>query len=153
MVVIATVVVVAAVALRAAVEDIRSHVLRNRLTMAIAVVTIVGVTLDALWPESKGIELGDLLRGSAIFAGPWLLIHLAQPTGVGFGDIKYGGALGLSLGWISPDAALGAILTVLVVGGIHAAAVILAKRTTHVAIPFGPAILAGYTAEMVTRLT
>jgi leader peptidase (prepilin peptidase)/N-methyltransferase len=80
-------------------------------------------------------------------AGGWLLFAvqaLIYPAGIGWGDVKLAGVLGLYLGWLG----LGALLAGLVAGYLLAAvtgiALLAARRVSRSSLlPFGPFLLAG----------
>jgi leader peptidase (prepilin peptidase)/N-methyltransferase len=74
-----------------------------------------------------------------------LIPHLISPRGMGFGDVKLAGVMGLYLGWLAPtwggsvyvilvSLVLGAVLGVVLGVGV---AVVRRKRG---AFPFGPAL-------------
>jgi leader peptidase (prepilin peptidase)/N-methyltransferase len=83
--------------------------------------------------------LGGLALG--LFYG---VLWFVYPAGMGFGDVKFSGVLGLYLGWISWGAvALGGFLGFLL-GGVVGAALLVAKRATRkTGIPFGPFMILG----------
>jgi leader peptidase (prepilin peptidase)/N-methyltransferase len=74
----------------------------------------------------------------------YLVMAVAYPRGMGFGDVKLAGVLGLFLGWLGwAPLAVGASLAFLL-GGIFGVVVILIRRGGRkTAIPFGPWMLAG----------
>jgi leader peptidase (prepilin peptidase)/N-methyltransferase len=84
------------------------------------------------------------LAGAAVLGSGYLALALARPGGMGFGDVKLAGALGLFLGWLGwPELAIGTFAAFLL-GGMFAVALLAlgrARRTTG--IPFGPWMLAG----------
>ena len=67
------------------------------------------------------------------------LLHLA--TGLGFGDVKLLGVLGLAIG--GAGTVLESTVVVTCVGGLHALAHIVSGGSRREHIPFGPALLAG----------
>lgn len=72
-----------------------------------------------------------------------LIFYLSKGKGMGFGDVKLAGAVGLLLGW--PDTLLALILS-FIVGGVWGSFLILRKRKgMKDAIPFGPFIIIGVT--------
>jgi leader peptidase (prepilin peptidase)/N-methyltransferase len=74
----------------------------------------------------------------------YLVTALIYPGGMGFGDVKLAGVIGLFLGWQGwAQLAVGA-LAAFILGGVFAVALVItrrAKRTT--AVPFGPWMLLG----------
>lgn len=51
--------------------------------------------------HSRGLDLLRALAGSAILVAFYLVLALASRGGLGAGDVKLGGLLGLALGWLS----------------------------------------------------
>ncbi|MCW3040653.1 MAG: prepilin peptidase [Solirubrobacterales bacterium] len=100
---------------------------------AAAVVAIAALDLDVL-PE-------HLIAGAAAFAffyGAWF----AKPGGMGFGDVKLAGVLGLYLGRaVAPAIFIALIAGVLIGAGIIARVGVAAGRKTKV--PFGPFLALG----------
>lgn len=131
----------AAIATAAAAEDRRSHLLRNVHTGPLALVALIGFAAAAGVGEQALAPL-DLVAGTAIFAGPWLLSFLISPTSIGFGDVKYAAALGLYLGWLGPATARNGLLLACAIGGLVALWSIIRRRRGD-AFPFGPSLLAG----------
>ena len=85
------------------------------------------------------------VRGLAAMAALWCFYFvLYYVGGMGFGDVKLAGLLGLYLGWLGWSSVLVGTFTGFLVGGL-AGAVLLATRRAgrRTAIPFGPAMLAG----------
>ncbi len=127
------------VAAIAAVEDARTGRLRNRLTLALAVIAVVGLSAAALIGGDEA-RLPSMVIGAVMFCLPWFVVHLVSPRGVGFGDIKLTAGLGLYLGWIDP--VLSPVATV--VAAVLFAAVALAHGAARDETrPFGPALVAG----------
>ena len=75
--------------------DLRTHRLPNRLAAA----GVCFVALVVALAESGAANLaGRALLGAAVSAAPLLVVHLIQPEGLGFGDVKYAAVLGLFVG-------------------------------------------------------
>jgi leader peptidase (prepilin peptidase) / N-methyltransferase len=120
----------------AALIDLEHRIIPNKLTALGAVVAIVlGLALD---PSG---ELQRLIAGAA--AGGFLLLAaLAHPGGMGMGDVKLAGVIGLFLGSAVAPAVLIALLSGVLVG-----AVVIARKGSHegrkTAVPFGPFLALG----------
>jgi leader peptidase (prepilin peptidase) / N-methyltransferase len=119
-----------------AVIDLRRRIIPNRITGPAAVAALVlGLVLDA------GHEPGRLLW-AGIAGGFLLLAALANPAGMGMGDVKLVAVMGLFLGPPVVVALLLALLASAVVGvGIAVRRGIKTARTTGLA--FGPYLAAG----------
>jgi leader peptidase (prepilin peptidase) / N-methyltransferase len=120
----------------AALIDLEHRIIPNRLTALGAVLALVlGTALDPAGEPTR------LIAGAA--AGGFLLIAaLAYPGGMGMGDVKLAGVIGLFLG----SAVAPAILIALFAGVIVGAVVIARKGAAagrKTAIPFGPFLAFG----------
>ncbi len=82
--------------------------------------------------------------GMASLYGLYFLLALAYPRGMGFGDVKLAGVLGLYLGWLGwAELVTGAFLGFLL-GAVWGAALMLRRRAGRRSmIPYGPFMLAG----------
>jgi leader peptidase (prepilin peptidase) / N-methyltransferase len=120
----------------AAAIDLEYRIIPNRLTAAGALAALaLGTALD-----SSG-EPQRLLAGAA--AGGFLLLAaLAYPGGMGMGDVKLAGVMGLFLGVAVAPAILVALLA-----GVLAGAAIVARKGARAgrktAVPFGPFLAFG----------
>jgi len=104
---------------------------------------------------------GALLAASSILVGDWaalvraaiglaslfafyLIAALSYPGGMGFGDVKLAGVLGLYLAWLGwGEFAVGAFAAFLL-GGLFAVVLLATRRVQRTGgIPFGPWMLAG----------
>jgi leader peptidase (prepilin peptidase) / N-methyltransferase len=119
----------------------------RRLPNVIVLPSYVVAGLLLLLPAEADGRWDDLLRavaGMAALYGLYLALVLVYPQGMGFGDVKLAGVLGLFLGWLGWGAlAVGGFLGFLL-GGVTGVALLAAKRAGRKsAIPFGPFMLAG----------
>jgi leader peptidase (prepilin peptidase)/N-methyltransferase len=87
--------------------------------------------------------LRALLGMAALFAF-YFVLALIYPSGMGFGDVKLAGVLGMYLGWLGwGELLVGAFLGFLL-GGVVGGGMMLTRRATRKsAIPFGPFMLLG----------
>ncbi|HEU5110610.1 MAG TPA: prepilin peptidase [Micromonosporaceae bacterium] len=104
---------------------------------------IGGVLLLA--PLAVERDLAAALRAVAAAAALWVFYFaLAFFGGMGFGDVKLAGLLGLYLGWLGWGSVLVGTFAAFLLGGVVGIGLMLARRAgRRTAIPFGPAMLAG----------
>jgi leader peptidase (prepilin peptidase) / N-methyltransferase len=116
--------------------DLDTRRIPNQLTGAGALLALgLGLALD------PGGQPERLLAGAAA-GGFFLLAALAHPKGMGMGDVKLAGVLGLFLGAAVAPALLVALVAGVAVGGVIIARVgAAAGRRTKV--PFGPFLALG----------
>jgi leader peptidase (prepilin peptidase) / N-methyltransferase len=117
--------------------------LPNAIVLPSYVVAIVLLALSAFIND----EWSDLIRGligmAALFAFYFLLV-LVYPSGMGFGDVKLAGVLGLYLGYLGwAEVVTGGFLGFLFGGVVGGALMALRKAGRKSQIPFGPFMLAG----------
>lgn len=134
---------IASVGLALALIDLDVHRLPNALTLPSYAVGLALLAGAALVDGSVAPLLRGLLGMVALF-GLYLLLALVYPAGMGLGDVKLAGLLGLYLGWLGWGAwAVGAFAAFLL-GGLTGVALMAAGRAGRKsAIPFGPFMLAG----------
>jgi leader peptidase (prepilin peptidase)/N-methyltransferase len=116
--------------------DLDRRIIPNKITLpaAVAAVAIGLLTAPAKVPE-------QLIAGAAA-SGFLLLFALLYPRGMGMGDVKLAGVLGLYLGRAVPVAILTGVALGAIVGAIVMARVgVKAGRKT--AVPFGPFLAIG----------
>jgi leader peptidase (prepilin peptidase)/N-methyltransferase len=116
--------------------DLELRLIPNRITLPAAVAAIVaGVVLDL------GGVPEQLIAGAAA-GGFFLLAALAYPRGMGMGDVKLAGMLGLYLG-----RAVAPAIFVGLIAGVVVGAVIIARKGARegrrTAVPFGPFLALG----------
>jgi len=132
-----------AVGLALALIDIDLKRLPDALTLPSYPVGVVLLGIAALM-NHDGHSFVRALICALIAAGLYFALWFAYPSGMGFGDVKLSGVLGLYLGWLGyGELAVGLFLGFLY-GGLFGIGLILFKdggRKTKV--PFGPFMLLG----------
>lgn len=133
----------ASISVALALIDLDTHRLPNSIVLPAYVVGLVLLGTAAV----IGNDLGTLLRGAlglCILWAAYLVLALAVPGGMGFGDVKLAGVIGLFLGYLGwGELAVGAFAAFLL-GGFFALGLVAAKRANRKSgIPFGPWMLAG----------
>jgi leader peptidase (prepilin peptidase)/N-methyltransferase len=104
-----------------------------------AALLTVAAAVDGRWD--------DLLRaglGMVVLYAFYFLLALVYPAGMGFGDVKLAGILGLYLGWLGwAELVTGGFLGFLF-GGVVGGGLVLVRRAGRKSmLPFGPFMLAG----------
>ncbi len=99
---------------------------------------------------AAAIAAGDLesaaraAAGAGILFAVYLALALISPRGMGMGDVKLAGVIGLMLGWYGWAALAVGALAAFILGGVVGVALIVARRASrNTGIPFGPWMLGG----------
>ena len=80
----------------------------------------------------------------------YFVLRLVYPPGMGFGDVKLAGVLGLYLGYLGWPHVFAGTFAAFLLGGLWSIGLLALRRgTLKSAIPFGPFMLAGAAAAMV----
>ena len=123
--------------------DVRQHRLPNALTgagaaWALLCAGVIAVTSGAWEPLLVSVASG------VACAGGLLLLALVSKGGMGMGDIKLAGVIGLVMGLIAWTAAVAAIVWAFVLGAVIALRlIVIGKAQRGTAVPFGPMLIAG----------
>lgn len=96
------------------------------------------VDADGIWP------FGRSLIGMAALFGFYFALVLAYPRGMGLGDVKLAGVLGLFLAWLGwAQLAVGAFMAFLIGGLVSVGLVLFRGAGRKTKVPFGPFMLVG----------
>lgn len=136
--------------------DIDHHRLPDAIVLPSYPVGLVLLALPTAVEQEWG-RLGRGLAGGALLWAFYFLLVLVYPAGMGFGDVKLAGVLGLYLGWLGwPELAVGAMAG-FTLGGVLSLLLLAARVVTRKSmLPYGPFMLAGAwlavaVADPVTR--
>jgi leader peptidase (prepilin peptidase)/N-methyltransferase len=84
------------------------------------------------------------LIGAMVLWSLYFVMAMAYPGGMGFGDVKTAGAIGLFLGYLGWKVLIVGAFSAFVLGGCFAVGLIFTKRARPKSgIPFGPWMLVG----------
>lgn len=123
--------------------DLERFIVPNRIlypTLFIAApLLVVAAAIDGDWDGVTTAALGGALGFGLLF-----VIHMVSPTGMGFGDVRLAGLIGMTLGWLS----VGHVLVALFLAFALAAVIGVALMVTGVKgrkdkVPFGPFLATG----------
>lgn len=126
-----------------AATDLREHRLPNRWTAALAAGGLLTAAAVAAMTRQAGVLTTAVLCGTGCLA-VMLALHLLTRGGLGMGDVKLAGGIGLYTGVLGPGHAAAALVLAVLCGGMAAVVLVLARRaeaSTH--LPFGPPLLIG----------
>ncbi|HQE45721.1 MAG TPA: A24 family peptidase [Rhodoglobus sp.] len=116
--------------------------LPNSLVLPGYLVAAAGIV--AHWIVSGEFSTVAVVSGVLYFV---VMLAFAVAGGMGMGDVKLAGVLGLSAGLVSATAAVVSPLVAFVLGGIAAIGALRGGRGAS--IPFGPFLLAGFWVAVV----
>ena len=134
----------AAVGVALAIIDIQHKRLPDALTLTSYPVALVLLGLAALGTADGGRHVLDALIGMAAVGLFYLLQALIYPAGMGWGDVKLSGLIGLYLGWLGAAVTVEGVLAGYLVAAATGIGLLVARRATRKShIPFGPFMLAG----------
>lgn len=131
----------AAVGLALALIDLDVKRLPDVLTLPSYAVAGVLLGLASL---SHGHSLLRALLGALAMFALYFGLWFAYPAGMGFGDVKLSGVLGMYTAWLGWDVWAAGLLIGFFLGGFFGIGLILLKKAGRkTAVPFGPFMLAG----------
>ena len=125
--------------------DYRLQIIPNRLTLTIFEVGIVFTFIETIMAITVGINVFiDNILGMIVGGGIFLLITLiggaiAGKEAMGFGDVKFMGALGLFFGWL--NIILISVMSFLFAAIVSIIILITRRKKFTEYIPFGPFIV------------
>lgn len=103
---------------------------------------IVGALLLAASAlSSEWVSLGRAMAGGLLLFGLYYLVFRSRPGGMGAGDVKLAGVLGMVLGWFSVEVFVVGALLAFPLGALFTLPLALSRRY-EVKVPFGPFMLA-----------
>lgn len=132
-----------AVSIALALIDLDTHRLPNSIVLPSAIVAaaLLG-TAGALTGDGPALP-GAAIGGAALYA-LYLVLALVYPGGMGFGDVKLAGVIGIFLGYLGWGPLIIGGFAAFVLGGVFALALVALRRARKGSgIPFGPWMLAG----------
>lgn len=123
--------------------DRRTHRLPDRIVLPgyAAAIGCFGVAALLGGPSARFLSA---MLGMAGMFGFYLVLRLVSRSGLGGGDVKLAGVVGLHLGWLGLTPLLVGAVAAFLLGGGYATVLLLRRRATRATrIPFGPFMLVG----------
>lgn len=136
----------AAVSIALAMIDLDTRRLPDAIVLPSYAVAAALLVLGVLLPGGSA-QWSDLLRGLAgglVLFAVYVLLAVVKPGGMGMGDVKLSGLLGLYLGTIGWGAVVVGWFAAFLLGGLFSVVLLALRRAGRSSrIPFGPWMLAG----------
>lgn len=133
----------AAISVALALIDLDTHRLPNTIVLPSYIVGAVLLTAGALLAGEPTRLVTMAVGCVGLFAAYYAMATLYR-GGMGFGDVKLAGVVGLYLGWLGWGALAVGAFAAFLLGGIFSLALVIGRRATgRTAIPFGPWMILG----------
>ena len=133
----------AAISVALTLIDLDTHTLPNVIVLP-AYPVAAGLLLFTTWAEGDWWAMVRAVVGGCVLFAAYLLMALVYPGGMGFGDIKLAGVLGVYLAWLGWGVLAVGAFGAFVLGGVFGIALIASRRVGRKSgIPFGPWMIAG----------
>lgn len=128
--------------------DARTRLLPTRIIAPSYVVLVAALALAALLDGSAQPMLRAGL-GWVAMGGFYFVLWLVHPAGLGYGDVRLAGLLGLALGYVGWAELLAGMYAGFLLGAVAGAALAMTKRADRKRYPFGPFMLLGSLAGLL----
>lgn len=133
----------AAITIALALIDLDTHKLPNKIVVPAYLVGAVLLGASSILVADYDALIRAGIGMVAMFVA-YLLMALAYPGGMGFGDVKLAGVLGLYLAWLGWGELIVGAFAAFVLGGVFSIILLILRRAGRKSgIPFGPWMLAG----------
>lgn len=129
--------------------DLDVHRLPDRIQLPAAPALVVLLAGCSLATDTWSPFVRALVAGVVLFV-VYLVLALLPGGGIGFGDVKLAGLLGMLLGWLSWAQVWWATLATFLIGGVVAVALLaLRRKGAGDEFAYGPAMLLGAVGALV----
>lgn len=123
--------------------DFDHFIIPNRVIYPTLFITapllLAAAALGGDWMRAEHAAIGGVAGFVALFA-----VHLISPRGMGFGDVRLAGVIGMMLGWLGLGfVALALFLSFLLASVIGIGLMVTRRKGRKDAVPFGPFMAAG----------
>jgi leader peptidase (prepilin peptidase)/N-methyltransferase len=117
---------------------IPNHVIYPTLAVT-APLLVLAAAAGGTWGDLRNAAIGGVAGFGALF-----VIHVISPRGMGFGDVRLAGVIGMMLGWLGLRyIVLGLFLGFLLAAVIGIVLIAARLKTRKDAVPFGPFMAMG----------
>jgi leader peptidase (prepilin peptidase)/N-methyltransferase len=103
-----------------------------------------GLMVLAALVDGDGVALKRAVISGFAGFGALLVLHIISPAGMGFGDVRLAGVIGLDLGWLGVRQVIVGIFSGFVFAAVVGVTLLITrKRKGRDAVPFGPFLALG----------
>jgi leader peptidase (prepilin peptidase)/N-methyltransferase len=134
-----------AAATTAAAIDVTSGRIPDRLVIATSIPLLM-IAASEFAAGRAGVAAG-LLLGALAIGSPVVVVHLAVPAAMGFGDVKLGAVVGAAVGLV--DARFGLVALSVAAGSTAVVGLGAGRRD----LPFGPGLVVGGVSAFVLAIS
>ncbi|MFT4051915.1 MAG: A24 family peptidase [Microbacterium sp.] len=133
----------AAISIALTVIDLDHHRLPNPIVLpSYPLTAVLLVVASVVMGDARRLVIAAI--GCLVLFGLYWVLAVASPGGMGFGDVKLAGALGMLLGWLGWEHLVVGTVSAFLLGGAAGIALMATGRATRRSrIPFGPFMLTG----------
>ncbi len=123
--------------------DLDTRRLPNAIVLPSYIAGAILLTASSIAGSNYGALLTAAIGAGSLFAA-YLLMALVYPGGMGLGDVKLAGVIGMYLGWLGWDVLAVGAMAAFVLGGVFALGLVVAKKANaKTGVPFGPWMILG----------
>jgi leader peptidase (prepilin peptidase)/N-methyltransferase len=122
--------------------DARTRLLPTRI-IAPSYAVVVALVCLAATADSGPRRLAGAALGWLVMGGFYLLLWLVHPSGLGYGDVRLSGLLGIALGYLGWASLLTGLYAGFVLGAVGGLVLSLRRRGVGSPFAFGPFMLLG----------
>lgn len=122
--------------------DWRTRLLPTRV-IAPSYAVVALLALVSAWSESDLDALVTAGLGWLVAGGTFFLLWFIYPRGMGYGDVRLSGVLGMALGYLGWSELLVGVYAGFILGGLGGGLLSLLRLVDRKAYPFGPFMLVG----------
>ncbi len=134
---------VSAISVALTLIDLDVHRLPDKIVLP-SYGVVAALLVLASWGEQDWSALWRALVCGAILFAFYFLVIIVYPAGMGAGDLKLSGVLGLALGWLGWGPFVVGSFGAFLLGGVYAILLIVTRRAGRKSgIPFGPWMIGG----------
>ena len=125
-----------------AVIDWRTRLLPTKL-IAPSYAAVIALVLLSAWAEGDWHPLVGAGWGWLVAGGTFFVLWFIYPRGMGYGDVRLSGVLGIALGYLGWAELLTGVYAGFLIGGVGGLLLSLLRIVDRKAYPFGPFMLVG----------